>query len=202
MATEKQIAANRANAQKSTGPRTPRGKAAVSQNAVTHGLLAKSVVLQSESQERFSALLAWFASEYDPQGPTQTALVQMMAVSQWRLLRAWNMEVAGMDYEFNRQSDPAAPQDFAAMETPTRAHFALRALGAGEHSIDVMNRYEARLERQFHRAFLSLCRLQGRKPVSPPLPGTSFFEKTKPIGPLPESHAPGQEADSTELQTP
>ncbi len=50
MSTEAQKLANRRNAQKSTGPRTPQGKAAVSQNAVKHGLLAAHVVITSESQ--------------------------------------------------------------------------------------------------------------------------------------------------------
>ena len=40
MASEKQIAANRANAKKSTGPRTAAGKSASSQNAFRHGLSA------------------------------------------------------------------------------------------------------------------------------------------------------------------
>ena len=44
MATEKQINANRQNAQKSTGPKTAEGKAAVSQNAVKHGLFAQSLI--------------------------------------------------------------------------------------------------------------------------------------------------------------
>ncbi|MHC4331688.1 MAG: hypothetical protein ACYSWW_26580 [Planctomycetota bacterium] len=38
MSTEAQVNANRENAKKSTGPRTPEGKTAVSQNAVKHGL--------------------------------------------------------------------------------------------------------------------------------------------------------------------
>lgn len=53
MATEAQILANRRNAQKSTGPRTPQGKAAVSQNAVKHGLLARQDVINLESQADF-----------------------------------------------------------------------------------------------------------------------------------------------------
>lgn len=48
MATEKQIQANRNNAKKSTGPRTEKGKARVSQNALKHGLLARDAILPGE----------------------------------------------------------------------------------------------------------------------------------------------------------
>jgi hypothetical protein len=56
MATQKQIAANRAHAQKSTGPKTPEGKAIVARNATKHSLLARTITLDSESQERFDLL--------------------------------------------------------------------------------------------------------------------------------------------------
>jgi hypothetical protein len=52
-ATEAQIHANRANAQKSTGPRTPAGKAVVAQNAVKHGLSARLDVIRGEDQAEF-----------------------------------------------------------------------------------------------------------------------------------------------------
>src|SRR5215472_6837953 len=44
MTTERQKAANRANARRSTGPKTPKGKAAVRLNAIRHGLLARDEV--------------------------------------------------------------------------------------------------------------------------------------------------------------
>lgn len=44
MATDKQIAANQANAQKSTGPKTDGGKLAVSKNAMKHGALSSVAV--------------------------------------------------------------------------------------------------------------------------------------------------------------
>jgi len=44
MSTQKQVKANRKNSKKSTGPKTDQGKAAVSQNAVKHGLFAQSMI--------------------------------------------------------------------------------------------------------------------------------------------------------------
>lgn len=41
MTTEKQIAANKANAQKSTGPKTDAGKQVVAMNAISHGILSR-----------------------------------------------------------------------------------------------------------------------------------------------------------------
>jgi hypothetical protein len=62
-----QQAANRQNAQKSTGPTTDEGKAASSRNALKHGLLARDIVVAdpafAESREEFDALLAALADE-------------------------------------------------------------------------------------------------------------------------------------------
>jgi len=54
MTTEAQMAANRANARKSTGPRMPEGRAVVAQNAVKHGLLARTAVLHGEDWEEYT----------------------------------------------------------------------------------------------------------------------------------------------------
>ena len=43
MATAAQIEANRLNAQKSTGPRTDRGKARAKLNAIKHGMTARTI---------------------------------------------------------------------------------------------------------------------------------------------------------------
>jgi hypothetical protein len=56
MTSEKQAEANRRNALKSTGPKTPEGKNAVRLNALKHGLLSQEILLPGEDEE---ALNAW-----------------------------------------------------------------------------------------------------------------------------------------------
>src|SRR5271167_4890643 len=92
MATEKQTAANRLNAQKSTGPRTPEGRAAVRLNGVTHGLTAKTLVLKGESESDFKAIFESLEAERQPTTPTEETLVAQLAMATWRLRRAYNME--------------------------------------------------------------------------------------------------------------
>jgi hypothetical protein len=76
MATEAQILANRRNAQKSTGPRTPQGKAVVSQNAVKHGLLIRQDVISSESQAEFDLYRQQMLDELDPVSPMESMLAE------------------------------------------------------------------------------------------------------------------------------
>jgi hypothetical protein len=66
MSSEKQIAANRANAQKSTGPRTPEGKAVVSLNSLTHGIRCSRVVLPGDDEAEFLQLCADLHAEGNP----------------------------------------------------------------------------------------------------------------------------------------
>jgi hypothetical protein len=87
MPSDRQIKANQENARLSTGPRTPEGKARSSLNAVRHGLLARDAVLPEEDRAAHLDLLAALEEEYQPDGPTQTFLVQQLASAQWRLQR-------------------------------------------------------------------------------------------------------------------
>src|SRR4030081_2011672 len=92
MATDKQIAANRLNAQKSTGPKTPEGRAAVRLNGVKHGLTAETIVLKGESEADFTNLLDSLEAEHDPATPTEEALVVQLALATWRLRRLYHVE--------------------------------------------------------------------------------------------------------------
>ena len=106
MSTEKKTESNRKNAQKSTGPKSDAGKAIVSQNARTHGLLCRSLIVEGESQEEFSELLCLLADDFQPVGLVEHALVERVAIALWRqrrLVRAESAEVSINQQRFGSQ---------------------------------------------------------------------------------------------------
>ena len=94
MATKAQIAANRKNAQKSTGPKTPEGRNAVRLNGLKHGLASDILVLPGESVSDFEHLLDSLEAEHQPATPTEVILVRQMAMASWRLNRILHMEAS------------------------------------------------------------------------------------------------------------
>jgi hypothetical protein len=94
MATQKQIKANRANAQDSTGPRTGAGKARSRLNARKHGLTAGLLVIGTEDASEFDTLRATLMEQYDPITPDECELVEYLASLLWRLRRVPLFEAA------------------------------------------------------------------------------------------------------------
>jgi hypothetical protein len=92
--TSSKAVSNRANAQRSTGPQTPAGKARVSQNALKHGLLSRKLLLPGESQVEFDALLGQRQSELDPVCTLELTLVERIAIALWRQRRLVSAESA------------------------------------------------------------------------------------------------------------
>jgi hypothetical protein len=90
-ASPEQLAANRANAQHSTGPRTPEGKARSSQNAVKHGLFSSAMgypaKLLDEQREAFDAIVADGRRRYQPYGAEEELIVDRIAALWWDLQR-------------------------------------------------------------------------------------------------------------------
>ncbi len=99
MTSEKKIEANRQNAQKSTGPRTPEGKAAVRLNALTHGLLSQQVLLPGEDADALRELDELLRAELQPVGVLENILVDGIIVDCWRLRRASQVEAGIFAYE-------------------------------------------------------------------------------------------------------
>jgi hypothetical protein len=98
MASRKQVEANKANAKKSTGPKTETGKSRSRMNAVTHGLTAEVIVTPDEDAEAFSEFREALMQHYDPEGTLQCELVERIASLYWRLRRAPIFEAAILDY--------------------------------------------------------------------------------------------------------
>jgi len=88
MSTVAQIAANQANSQLSTGPRTPAGRAVAAQNNFRHGLTGPFLILGWEKEEEFKSLELDLVSEHNPLTPTERILVRDMAQSHWLRQRA------------------------------------------------------------------------------------------------------------------
>jgi hypothetical protein len=154
VATEKQFAANRQNAQKSTGPKTPEGRAAVRLNGVKHGLTAETLVLKGENQADFTDLLNSYEAEHAPTTPTEEALVVQLAMATWRLRRLYHQEAGFYTYQVKSLEDIG--KDLKLDEPGQMA----RAAGWGENTLALFNRLEGRLERTFYRALHELKHLR------------------------------------------
>jgi len=92
--SDARLAANRANAQHSTGPTSPEGKAKVSLNAVKTGLTGRTVLLPSEEGIAYQALLHEYEKALQPVGVEERALVQSILDCRWRLDRIPGLEMA------------------------------------------------------------------------------------------------------------
>ena len=94
MATPVQIAANRRNALRSTGPRTAAGKAASSRNALRHGLAARTAVVPGEDPADFERFRAELREALAPRNGLEEVLAEVAVEAAWRLRRAWRAEAA------------------------------------------------------------------------------------------------------------
>ena len=83
----KQQEANRKNAQHSTGPKTPEGKAAIRFNALTYGLRTRATILERENAADYSQLWDELEADWQPQTRTERCYLETMVTSQWLLKR-------------------------------------------------------------------------------------------------------------------
>src|SRR5687768_7702335 len=102
--SEARLDANRLNAQKSTGPRTPEGKARASQNALKHGLRARGAsVLPTEDPDAYAAFTASIIHSLRPATPLEHELATRVADLLWRLKRVPDAEAATLAADIDRR---------------------------------------------------------------------------------------------------
>jgi hypothetical protein len=156
------IDANRANAQFSTGPTTPEGKAKSSLNAVTTGVTGRTVLLPSDDVAAYEAHIRSFSLRFKPSGDHEHELVQSLADTQWRLNRIPALE-AGIyalgHIEFASKFDDHDESLRAAM---IDAHVYLTY----EKQLRNLHIQESRLRRQYQSDLSELTELQSEREAS------------------------------------
>ena len=140
MASVAQTLANQANAQLSTGPRTPEGKAVVCQNARQHGFTARTLHVAEEDQQAFDTLRAALLVDTRPEGALEDEIFRRLVTHAWNLRRIETFESRVLD-ETDPISDDPAPH--AKLERCAR--------------------YRRDVERSFYRALNELRKLQTQR---------------------------------------
>jgi hypothetical protein len=175
--SEARLAANRANAQLSSGPRTPAGKAVSSMNAVKTGLTGRTVLLPSDDAEAYRQHIAAYENEYKPVGLRERELVQSLADLQWRLQRIPGLEIAiyarGRDEFFEQFEDFDPAGRSARIDLETFMHY--------QKPLRNIQLQEGRLRRQRKKDMAELRELQQeRRQAEQPQP--ALAKSTTPAG--------------------
>jgi hypothetical protein len=163
MATALQIAANRRNAQGSTGPRTVEGKAAVRLNATKHGMTAQTVILRHECALDYHEIRAALIEDYAPATSQELMLVDQVAAGYWRTIRARRFETAMFDNRLRTRKREEGKDETPDSSTDDEGCAVMLQV---EPESDLTNyfRYDGTISRDYYRAINSLERLQaGRR---------------------------------------
>jgi len=168
MSSQRQLQANRRNAQQSTGPQTPEGKAVCAANALTHGFSALSAVLPSESSKEFQTLLAKLQDEFQPETTLEQSLVRHLADADWRLRRVASFESALLLQRLEKARRDCAEYPDELPDDPALTEICLlgQALiddADGSDPLSKLSRYEARLTRRYFKALAQLRKVQQQR---------------------------------------
>ena len=145
MTSAAQIEANQANAELSTGPRTPEGKAASSINATKYGFYAKhAVILNEQEHHQFELLRKAYVQLFNP-----TTIVELTLLDQL-VLAAWNME------RCNRlEAELANAEGLDPLLSETNAK-----------TFDRIASFRVRSERSYHKCYKEISTLVALRPNS------------------------------------
>jgi low affinity Fe/Cu permease len=135
--TSAQMTANQSNAQHSTGPKTPRGKAISARNNFRHGFTGEFTVLPWVDQSEFDLLMNALRDEHKPSGLTERILVDKMAQALWLTKRALMLQHVTFNHEVPTCDD--------------------------EKQLALYIRYQTTHERNFHKCLNDLLRVRAEK---------------------------------------
>lgn len=166
LALSKKAAANRRNAQLSTGPRTKEGKSRSRQNAVKHGILSSALLILdgdgAEDRSEFDELLSALRRDLAPVGMLEEMLVEKIAVCWWRQKRALKCEAGLVRRAFvtdpGRQLHESLSRNLGLSTDPELANHLSLPLGA---DLDLILRYETANQRSWSTPSISWSACSG-----------------------------------------
>ena len=184
MSTLKQIEANRRNAAKSTGPRTPEGKSASRLNALKHGIFANSPVIEGEDPALYEALAKSYTERFNPTAPEEITLLASIIRNAWLLERLSNIETDTWARRFERDADLLS-------DTNANHPLAHAADMLSNHLLNLQRRIDA-ADRAFRRNLQLLIELQAARAQA----------VTSPNGFVPPKHRPAPARRPEQPQNP
>jgi hypothetical protein len=172
MASNKQLEANKANAKRSTGPRTQGGKARSRLNSRKHGLTAKTLIIVGECADDFEQLRADLMDKHDPQSALECELVERIAGILWRFRRVPFFEAAilgarhaeAQDIPLNWQASRELPEEEVEnWEAAVRLGEALIEDARSHDALGKLARHETTLMNALRKTLDMLLLLQEKR---------------------------------------
>jgi hypothetical protein len=149
---------NQQNAKKSSGPRTPEGKARSSQNAIKTGLYSATSLLPTEDPEQYRAHAESYAASLKPQDPVQADLVKILSDNVWCLRRIRGLVAV----QTARVSSLVGVDGVFLIQMTTQVRV-----------LESLSRHEHRLQNAVGKMLKTLKELQKEPPQEEDLPETS-----------------------------
>jgi hypothetical protein len=189
MPTQAQLNANRLNSQKSTGPKSPEGKAASSLNALKSGIDAWSHIIPGEDPAELEALTAQFLLHFHPSDPNQLALVDTLISTEWIQRRLRRIEAQLWNYQVECLDKNLSHADFLDASIQHNS-----PLGHSFHdALDPFTRIQRRIDatnRMYLRTLKVLQDLQAAAAAPPEQPSQPVEQTSAPDTPVSEPASP------------
>ncbi len=194
----RRLRANRRNAQKSTGPKTPEGKAISSRNAIKHGLSGQDpahLIVPGESELTYLEFRAALLQDLKPTTYLQRHIADQIVSTAWRLERLCRIEAEMVDARVYKlrltneeiRKDTVIDQPFAHSSIYLPRHNEVgTAFTLEVPAFNCLARYEAHLNRIFQAKLKLLQQMQlQQKPNEP-----NGYPPEYPFPDLPRVHIP------------
>jgi hypothetical protein len=194
--SERQLAANRANARKSTGPKSAAGRLRASANSITHGMTARVVCFPGEDDQVFTERLQGYVDVLQPRNIVESDIIRDIVIAHTRKDRALKYEhVAIIDKQADQRVE--IEQYYQSVGSEAETALAFKALCDNSTVLRQLDRHETRLRREIDSGWRQFERIRKMCPPasdSPEIPNqfgeARFQNEAIPTNEHPAAPAP------------